>query len=332
MLNNLPLVDLHRHLDGNVRPSTILELGQKFNVELPASNLVDLIPFVQAMENETSLMAFLPKLDWGVSVLGDLDACKRLAYENVEDLVLDNIDYAELRFSPYYMARFHNLPLEGVVEAVIDGVKLGQRDFNVQVNLIGIMSRTFGVDACKRELDAILAHKQDFVAVDIAGDEVGYPGTLFVNHFNQVRNAGLRVIAHAGEALGAESIWQAIQALGAQRIGHGVNAIHDPRLMEYLRDNRIGIESCLTSNIQTSTVDSLVNHPIKRFLESDILACINSDDPAVHGINLTYEYTVVAPQVGLTSVQIEKMQLNAVEMAFLSTSEKEQLLAKGSKS
>lgn len=325
---NLPLTDLHRHLDGNIRTKTILELGQQFNVKLPADNIEQLTPHVQIVEAEPSLVAFLSKLDWGVAVLGDLDACRRVAYENVEDALNAQIDYAELRFSPYYMAMKHNLPLAGVVEAVVDGVRAGVRDFGIQANLIGIMSRTFGTEACQQELNAILTQKDNIVAVDLAGDELGQPGDRFISHFKQVRDAGLKVTVHAGEAAGAESMWQAIKELGAERIGHGVKAIHDPRLMDYLVEKRIGIESCLTSNFQTSTVDSLSLHPIKQFLEHGVLACLNTDDPAVEGIELPYEYEVAAPQAGLSQVQIRQAQINGLELAFLTEEDKSALQEK----
>ncbi|EKO3959751.1 adenosine deaminase [Vibrio fluvialis] len=325
---NIPLTDLHRHLDGNIRTQTILDLGQKFGVALPAYTVADLTPHVQIVEAEPSLVAFLSKLDWGVAVLGDLDACRRVAYENVEDALHAQIDYAELRFSPYYMAMKHNLPVAGVVEAVVDGVKAGVRDFGVQANLIGIMSRTFGTDACQQELDAILSQKDHIVAVDLAGDELGQPGDRFVSHFKQVRDASLHITVHAGEAAGPESMWQAIRDLGATRIGHGVKAIHDPQLMDYLAKHRIGIESCLTSNIQTSTVESLALHPLKRFLEHGVLACLNTDDPAVEGIELPYEYEVAAPQAGLSQEQIRQAQLNGLELAFLSDTDKQALKAK----
>lgn len=328
---NLPLTDLHRHLDGNIRTQTILDLGTKFGVKLPANNIIDLTPYVQIVEAEPSLVAFLSKLDWGVAVLGDLDACRRVAYENVEDALNAQIDYAELRFSPYYMAMKHNLPIEGVVEAVVDGVKAGIRDFGIKANLIGIMSRTFGTEACQQELNAILSQRDNIVAVDLAGDELGQPGELFTSHFKQVRNSGLNITVHAGEAAGPESMWQAIQDLGATRIGHGVKAIQDPKLMDYLAEHKIGIESCLTSNIQTSTVESLQNHPLKQFLEHGVLACLNTDDPAVEGIELPHEYEIAAPQAGLSQEQIRQAQINGLELAFLSDSEKEELKHKAAK-
>lgn len=322
---HLPLTDIHRHLDGNIRPHTILELGRQFNLELPADELEALRPHVQITETAPDLVSFLQKLDWGVAVLGSLDACRRVAYENVQDLQLAGIDYAELRFSPYYMAMKHQLPVQGVVEAVIDGVRAGVRDFAVEAKLIGIMSRTFGTDTCLRELEALLACRDGITALDLAGDELGFPGSLFLDHFRRARDAGWHITVHAGEAAGPESIWQAINELGAERIGHGVNAVSDAKLMDYLAEKRIGIESCLTSNIQTSTVASLEHHPLARFLRHGILASINTDDPAVEGIEIGHEYQVAAPAAGLSAQEIRIAQQNGLATAFLSEKEKQAL-------
>lgn len=321
----IPLTDLHRHLDGNIRAQTILDLGRQFNVALPADSLVDLLPHVQVTETAPDLMSFLQKLDWGVAVLGSLDACRRIAYENVQDAARVGLDYVELRFSPYYMAMNHLLPLQGVVESVVDGVRAGQEECNLEVRLIGILSRTFGADACQQELEAILACRDSVTALDLAGDELGFPGSLFLPHFTRARDAGLHITVHAGEAAGPQSIWQAIHELGAERIGHGVKAIDDPKLMDFLAKHRIGIESCLTSNVQTSTVASLAQHPLKRFLDHGILATLNSDDPAVQGIDIDHEYRLSAPQAGLNADDIHTARRNGLTIAFLSDEEKRAL-------
>ncbi|MDA8488853.1 adenosine deaminase [Kluyvera sp. Awk 3] len=325
---NLPLTDVHRHLDGNIRAQTILDLGRQFNLSLPASTLETLLPHVQVTSNEPDLVSFLSKLDWGVKVLASLEACRRVAYENVEDAARNGLHYVELRFSPRYMAMTHQLPVDGVVEAVIAGVKEGCKAFNVEARLIGIMSRTFGEAACEEELNALLAHRDGITALDLAGDELGFPGTLFLDHFTRARDAGWRITVHAGEAAGPESIWQAIRELGAERIGHGVKAVEDPALMDFLAEKRIGIESCLTSNIQTSTVASLAQHPLKTFLDHGVLASLNTDDPAVQGIDIQHEYRVAAPAAGLTPAQIRQAQINGLEMAFLSAGEKQALIAR----
>ncbi|ALR76836.1 adenosine deaminase [[Enterobacter] lignolyticus] len=325
---NLPLTDIHRHLDGNIRAQTILDLGRQHNIALPASSLDALLPHVQVTSSEPDLVSFLSKLDWGVKVLATLDACRRVARENIEDAARNGLHYVELRFSPGYMAMTHHLPVAGVVEAVIAGVREGCREFGVEARLIGIMSRTFGEAACTQELEALLAHRDSITALDLAGDELGFPGGLFLNHFNRARDAGWHITVHAGEAAGPESIWQAIRELGAERIGHGVKAVEDRALMDFLAEQRIGIESCLTSNIQTSTVASLAQHPLKTFLEHGVLASINTDDPAVQGIDIIHEYTVAAPAAGLSREQIRQAQINGLEIAFLTPQEKQALIAR----
>ncbi|ECJ8610410.1 adenosine deaminase [Salmonella enterica] len=324
----LPLTDIHRHLDGNIRAQTILDLGRLFNIALPAQTLETLIPHVQVTSTEPDLVSFLTKLDWGVKVLASLDVCRRVAFENIEDAARNGLHYVELRFSPGYMAMAHQLSIAGVVEAVIDGVRDGCNTFGVEARLIGIMSRTFGEAACLQELDALLAHREKITALDLAGDELGFPGSLFLSHFNRARDAGWHITVHAGEAAGPESIWQAIRELGAERIGHGVKAVEDRALMDFLAQQRIGIESCLTSNIQTSTVASLADHPLKTFLEHGVLASLNTDDPAVQGVDIIHEYHVVAPAAGLSREQIRQAQINGLEIAFLSDSEKRALREK----
>ncbi|MGV2871415.1 adenosine deaminase [Colwellia sp. E150_009] len=323
---SLPLLDLHRHLDGNIRPATIWQLATKNDIVLPATQFDDFIPHVQVQGSESDLLAFLKKLDWGVAVLKSLDDVKRIAFENVEDAYHAGLNYAELRFSPYYMSMNHNLPISDVVAAVIDGVKLGMKTFDISINIIGILSRTFGVKQCQLELDALLVHKNNLVAVDLAGDEFNFPGELFVEHFKQVRNAGLQVTVHAGEAGGAASVWQAINDLGATRIGHGVATIEDEKLMTYMVNNNIAIESCLTSNFQTGTVTDLSQHPLKAFLNFGIKACLNTDDPAVQGIEIRNEYTVAQQVLLLSEDDIRQLQENALDVCFLSDSEKKALL------
>jgi adenosine deaminase len=326
--SSLPLIDLHRHLDGNIRPATIWQLATKNNIVLPATQLIDFIPYVQIQNSESDLLAFLKKLDWGVAVLQSLDDVKRIAFENVEDAFDAGLDYTELRFSPYYMSMNHKLPITDVVAAVIDGVHEGMKTFNIKINLIGILSRTFGVKQCQLELDALLEHKSHLVAIDLAGDEYNYPGELFVEHFKQVRNAGLNVTVHAGEAGDASSVWQAIHELGATRIGHGVATIKDEKLMSYMVNNNIAIESCLTSNFQTGTVKDLSKHPLKAFLDFGIKACLNTDDPAVQGIEIKHEYRVARNVLNLNSNEINQLQKNSLDVCFLSEDDKNTLLKK----
>ncbi len=323
---NLPLIDLHRHLDGNVRLETILDLARQHHLELPAWDVESLRPYIQITETQSGVMAFIEKFHWMIAALADYEACRRVAYENVEDARNEGLDYIELRFSPWFMAQAHDLDPAGIVEAVCDGIEAGRRDFGMSVNLIGILSRTYGVETCWKELAALLSQASRIVALDLAGDEAGFPAQDFVGHFQRAHDAGWQVTVHAGESDSAQSIWVALKELGAQRIGHAVTAVGDAALMDYMAQHEIGVECNLTSNVQTSTVADYASHPLLNFLEHGVLATINTDDPAISGIDLRYEYQVAAPAAGLDRQQIQKAQWNALQVAFLSTEEKKRLL------
>ena len=324
--SSLPLVELHRHLDGNIRLQTILELGRQHNIPLPAWEVESLRPHVQVTDPQPGVMAFIAKFQWPMAVLVDAEACRRVAYENVEDAEHDGLDYIELRFSPWFMAEANGLNPALVVEAVVDGIAAGVSDFGVKVNLIGILSRTYGPEPAAKELEALLSQRERITALDLAGDEAHFPAEWFREHFRRARDAGWHVTAHAGEIAGPESIWQAIRDLGAERIGHAIRASEDPALMDYLAGHYIGIESCLTSNVQTSCVPDYASHPLKTFLEHGMRATINTDDPGISGIDLHYEYNVAAPLAGLTGAQIRQAQVNALEAAFLTEDERRFLM------
>jgi adenosine deaminase len=322
----LPLIDLHRHLDGNVRLQTILDLGRQHNLRLPADDLEGLRPYVQVTEPQPGVMAFIAKFEWMTGVLVDYAACHRVAYENVQDAQREGLDYVELRFSPCFMAHPHGLDPAGVVEAVTDGVAAGVAEFGLPVKLIGILSRTYGPEVAWQELDALLQYRGRIVALDLAGDEANQPGERFVPHLARARAAGLQITVHAGESAGPGSVWQAVRELGARRIGHALHAAEDARLLEYLVQHRIGIETSLTSNVQTSSVPDYASHPLRRFLDRGLLATINTDDPGISNVDLRHEYEVSARAAGLTPAHARQAQRNAVTIAFLTPQEREALL------
>ena len=320
-----PLIDLHRHLDGSVRLQTILDLGRLHRIPLPGNSLDELRPHVIVSTPQPGLIEFLAKFKWMTAVLADYDACRRVARENVEDAQREGIRYIELRFSPAFMADAHNLDPSRVTAAVIEGVREGEAATGVKANLIGILTRTYGPVRARRELRALLDHKNEITALDLAGDEGNWPAELFIEHFKEGRDAGWQVTVHAGEAAGAQSIVTAIDQLGATRIGHAVRAVEDVAVMDLLRERHIGIEANLTSNVQTSTVPDYLSHPLKKFLESGLLATINTDDPGISGIDLAYELDVAAPAAGLDESQIIRALENAWEIAFLGPEEKARL-------
>ncbi|UCF62588.1 MAG: adenosine deaminase [Anaerolineaceae bacterium] len=322
----IPLIDLHRHLDGNVRLETILDLGRQHNLPLPAWDVEGLRPHIQVSDPQIGVMAFITKFKWLTAVMVDYEACRRIAYENVEDAWSEGIHYIELRFSPWFMAESNGLDPLGVVEAVLDGIKIGSQDFEIKVNVIGILSRTYGPEKTLVELEALLAQRDHIVALDLAGDEVKQPGELFRDHFRRAREAGWMITVHAGEGTNPESIWQAIRELEASRIGHALAAIEDPALMDFMLEHQIGIESNLTSNVQTSSIPNYINHPLRFFLDHGLLATINTDDPVISNIDLQHEFQIAAPAAGLTIEHCHQAQRNALTIAFLTPEEKDTLL------
>lgn len=315
--DDLPLIDLHRHLDGNLRLQTILDLAHQHHLPLPANSLEELRPHIQVTEPQTDIMAYFTKFNWMVSVLADYDACRRVAYENVLDAAAEGIDYIELRFSPWFMSEPHGLDPVGVVDAVVAGVREGLTETEgVEANLLGIISRTYGVEIAFKELDALLTHKDDIIGLDLAGDEANYPPEMFIEHFKIARDAGWGITVHAGESAGPESVRHAIEDLGAQRIGHALTINQDPALMELMLEDGIGIETNLTSNVHTNSVPSYAEHPLKGWLDMGLLATINTDDPGISPVTLRDEFEVAAPLAGLTEADTRKAQENAMKVAF----------------
>lgn len=332
MINHeLPVVELHRHLDGAIRPETIFHLARKHKIDALA-NLPwrALLERVQIHDRTSDLLSFLSRLDHGVSVLADYDACYQVAFENIEDAFIEHIDHIELRFSPHYMAMAHQLDMRSVIEAVVEGCTDAAQKYGVSFGLIGILSRTFGVDRCRNEMEAILAFHDRFVACDLAGDEQGFPAKIFTELFMEIRSAGLEVTVHAGEADGPQSIWQALDELGAVRIGHGFRAIEDAVLVDRLVVDKVCLEICPTSNYQTGTWVDTARHPCRELFERGVPITLSTDDPGVSNITLHDEYQIANNLIGFSPQQLEHIQLNSLNFAFLSQQQLNELRQKKS--
>ena len=328
MRHGYPLVELHRHLDGNVRIETVLDLCRRHGLELPAWTVEELRPHVQILEREPSLVHFIAKFELLRRAMVDYDAVRRIVRENLEDAAREGIDYIELRFSPWFMGETHGLDTFGVVDAACDALEEGRGTIPVKAKLIGIIARNYGPEIGRVELAAaIRGRERGVVALDLAGDEAGYPGELFVRHFQEAREAGLHTIAHAGEAAGAESVRQAVLGLKAERIGHGIRAIEDPAVLDLLAERGIPLEVCPTSNLHTSTVRDYRSHPLPALLRRGIRCTLNTDDPSISGLDLAHEYRVASEELGLSEAEIRRMQETAVEAAFLTPEERAGLLA-----
>lgn len=332
MRNNYPLIDLHRHLEGCVRLETLIELGLEHELSLPAWSIEELRRYVQVSSPVLDVMAYIAKFELMQRCMLSYDVIRRITFECIEDAYREGIDYLELRFSPVFMAEKHALNLKGIVDAVCDGLDEALCTLPVRAKLIGIMSRTYGPDSCWQELKAII-HGRDrgIVAVDLAGDEVRYPGQLFIEHFHHAREAGMRITVHAGESTSADQVKQAITKLGAERLGHAVRAIDDPTVLDLINERSVGIESCPTSNVQTGVVASYAQHPLPTYLRRGLLVTLNTDAPIISDVDLLSEYRVGEKEFGLSETELYQLQKNAVRVAFLSDDERADLLRKASR-
>jgi adenosine deaminase len=314
MTTRLPLVDLHRHLEGSIRTSTVLDVAERTGHDLakrpaPRTALV-------AGDEQTGLLPYLDKVDLAIGVLTELDDWHRAAGEAIDDAFDDGLDYLELRYCPGIIAHETGLPAEAVIDVVADATAERSKRRGLPVGLIGIVVRHLGADSAEQQMNTLLSRKESFCAVDLAGDEANFPAQLFAEAFAKARDAGLHVTIHAGEAAGPESVWDAVRHLGAERIGHGVRAAEDPRLMEHLAEHGITLEVSLTSNTQTGAAPSYANHQIHQLLAAGVPVSLNTDNPRVSNVRLSQEHRTAMTEVGLTADQLATVAQQSVAAAF----------------
>jgi len=324
----LPLVDLHRHLEGSIRLSTVMELSKKYGLPLPGEDLVGLQTAVWMNEPTSDILKIMPKFNILRQIFVDYDACRRVTYECVEDAVQEGLDYVELRFSPLFMAELHQLDAMRVTAAVCEAWQEADRQFPLRSRLVAILSRTYGPEVCLEELKPALAYAgKGIIGLDLAGDEARWPAHLFREHFNLARDAGLRLTAHAGEFAGADSVRETIETLSPNRLGHAVHAADDPEVMDLIAQNQIAIECCPTSNYYTCSVPEYRHHPLPVFLKHNLNVTLNADDPTLFGgIPVSNEYRLAFEEMGVSPEHLKKIQMDGLNAAFLSPEQKKDIL------
>ncbi|RLB56193.1 MAG: adenosine deaminase [Deltaproteobacteria bacterium] len=328
LLLGLPKVDLHRHLEGSLRLGTLLELGRRYNLDLPLDSEASLAPQVTFREGQPrTLDNFLAKFraDWYRS-FADVE---RVAREAVEDAAAEGVVYLELRFSPEHLTRESRLQVLGVIQAVCEAGRLAGEDSGCQVNFLLTFARErLDAKSWPRIVeDGLRCHHLGVVGVDLAGDEFRHPNRLFGDFFARVRDTGvLHVTVHAGEGTDAGSVASAIEVLGAERIGHGLETVNDSRVIELVRRRRVALEMCPISNYQTGCVDDVSSHPLPRLDEQQLAVTINSDDPAMHGADLTDNYDLAVSRWGFDLERLLHLELAAARAAFVTEDERRQLL------
>lgn len=310
----VPLIDLHRHLEGSIRTGTVLELAARTGH--PLAMLDDPRAALVADEPLPGLLPYLHKVDIAVSALTTEQDWARAAAEVVDDAADDGLDHLELRYSPGFIASETGLPREAVIDAVSDAVGSAAARRGLSVGLVGIVVRDLGPDSAREQVATMLSRRERFVGVDLAGNEAGFPAELFAPAFAAARDAGLHVTAHAGEAAGPGSVWAAVRHLGVERIGHGVRSVEDPALLEHLATRGITLDVALTSNTQTGAAPSLRGHQIHALLAAGVPVTINTDDPRVSDVTLSQEHRTAVTDVGLTPDQLRTVAEQSLRAAF----------------
>ncbi len=316
LVRALPKAELHCHLDGSIRPATLLELGREYGQPLPAST-PDGLARVMAARDVRDLDDYLRRFDITLSVMQTADALRRIAYELLEDASSDGVRYIEIRFCPALNVR-GSLSLVDVMDAVLRGIALAERDHGVLGRVIVCALRSMP-PALSRELAELAAEYRGrgVVGFDLAGGEHGNPAAAHAAAFDLARRAGLAVTVHAGEAFGPKSIRQAVFDLCADRIGHGTRLYEDADLASYVIDRRITLEICLTSNVQTHVIPAYEVHPLRSYFDHGMSVTLNTDNRLISGTTLTDEYLHAARALDFTLHELGEIALESFAAAFL---------------
>ncbi|RNL62980.1 adenosine deaminase [Nocardioides marmoriginsengisoli] len=335
LIVRLPKVLLHDHLDGGLRPATIVELAAEIGHQLPAPDADGLGRWFTESADSGSLERYLETFQHTVAVMQSAENLRRVARECVEDLAADGVVYAEVRYAPEQHLD-GGLTLEQVVEAVQAGFDEGQAATGIVVRQLLTAMRH---QANSREIAELAVTYRDrgVVGFDIAGAEAGYPPTRHLDAFEYLQRENAHFTIHAGEAFGLPSIWEAIQWCGADRLGHGVRIIDDitvgadglpklGRLASYVRDKRIPLELCPHSNIQTGAADSIAEHPIGLLKQLRFRITVNTDNRLMSGTSMSREMTALVDAFGWDLDDLQWVTVNAMKSAFLPFEERLEII------
>ncbi|HUG39875.1 MAG TPA: adenosine deaminase [Longimicrobiales bacterium] len=325
LLRRLPKTDLHVHLDGSIRPETLIELAAEQGVDLPSTDPAALAERMHVREAR-DLVDYLTRFDITLSVMQQSDALERIAFELAEDAAAENVRYMEVRFSP--VLNIHQgLALDKAVEAPLRGLRRAEAKYDIRTGIIlcGIrnMSPETSMDLANLTVD--FKHR-GVVAFDLAGAEYNNPAKHHRESFYRVGNANVAATIHAGEAFGPESIHQALHYCNANRIGHGTRLFEDPELMQYVNDFRVPLEICLTSNVQTRAAPSFEEHPLRLYFDQGLVVTLNTDNRLMSATTVTEEYWRAHQHLGFTWDELCRIALYGFESAFLPYQEKRALV------
>jgi adenosine deaminase len=316
LIGRLPKAELHVHLDGCLRPETMLTLARQAKISLPASDAGTLKRFMR-VDDALNLEDYLRRFDITIALLQTPEAVERVAYEMVEDAARDNVRYLEVRYCPH-LSRAGGMTLDEVLDAELRGLSRGESDFGVTARIINCSLRHYKPDLSVEIAECSVTYRdRGVVAFDLAGGEAGRPPAMHRSAFDAAARGYLGITVHAGEAAGAESVAEAVHLCHANRIGHGTRLGENPRLLEYIRDRRIVVETNITSNVQTRAVTSAADHPVRGYFDAGLNVTLCTDAWLMTGIRLSDEYWLAHTELGFTRDEIDQLILNGFAGAFL---------------
>jgi adenosine deaminase len=312
----LPKTDLHVHLDGSLRLSTILELAEREGVKLPAHDEASLRAAIGCGNNFGSLVEYLRGFDITLSVMQTESSLERIAFELAEDAHHENVRYMEVRYAPMLHTR-RGMKLTAVVEAVLDGLSRARDTYGIKSNIIICGIRNISPESSYAMAELCVAYKnRGVVGFDLAGAEAEFPPKHHRAAFQLVRDNNINTTIHAGEAYGPASVAQAIHVCGAHRIGHGVRLREDGDLLHYVIDHRIALECCPSSNVQTGAVKTLAHHPLKLYFDLGVRVTVNTDNRLITDTTVSKELWLAHHQIGIPFADIKKLVIAGFKSSF----------------
>lgn len=327
LLRRLPKAELHCHLDGSVRPETMIELAREYNVVLPADDADELREYMR-VDDARNLEDYLLRFDTTLSVMQTEESLERIAYELAVDVAAEGVRYIEMRFAPP-LNTLQGLSLEQAVEAPLRGIRRAERELDITARVIVCSLRHYDPMLSMELAKLAVGYKDSgVVGFDLAGGEFGNPASRHAAAFDYCTEHGLACTCHAGEGDGPDSIRQAVHDCHAHRIGHATRLLEDPALAEEVHERGIALELCLTSNVQTRATDRYETHPLRQFLARGMNVCLNTDNRLMSGTTLVDEYHHAATSCDCTFDELAGMALDSFRSSFLPETEKLAMVAR----
>ncbi len=325
ILTQMPKIDLHRHLEGSIRLNTLHEIAKVIGIEVDSKKSLSSKVQIQP-EDQFTLVNFLTKFSFLRQFYQSKEIIQRISSECIEDAMLDNIRYLELRFTPAALSNHETFKFEDVISWVLESIVTSSKQSDIEVRSIISLNRHESVEKAERIFSASKQFmKYGLVGFDLSGDEKNFSAINYEGLFEKIKNEGFFITIHAGEWGKAENIRHAILNLHADRIGHGVRILDDPEIVELARNHATLFEVCVSSNIHSGVFRSIENHPVLKMMENGLNISINTDDPMISQIRLSSEYQILLTQLGFSHSNILSFLENAIRSSFLNASEKKAL-------